>query len=243
MENDGFSGTFGGTLEDKVEFSILFAFVAYDTTATQMTNLLFAMHSHPEHTKHVRSAIMAHPELSDRNLPFTLEGLQSCNELNCFLSEALRMYPIAPFMISKVIEENGLDFDGVTIPKEYGLVLPIPWMHYGDGSWVDASEFNPSRFDVSKGQSKSDRGVIGRYGNIPFAMGLHKCLGIHLAMMELRAFTVLLLREWDLEIDEEKMGGNGLWSKLKMMKEGVFNGKNVVMGIPHYNVHLKLHNK
>ncbi len=67
-------------------------------------------------------------------------------------------------------------------------------------------------------------GVVVVWTQIPFATGLHKCLGIHLALMELRLYTALLLRDYEFKVDESKFSA-----------EGIFNSKSMV-GIPHYNV-------
>ena len=68
---------------------------------------------------------------------------------------------------------------------------------------------------------------------IPFATGLHKCLGIHLAKLELKIYTTLLLRDWEFEIDEDK---------LKDEKESIYE-MNLANGFAHYNVYLKMHRK
>merc|ERR1712056_176856 len=124
---------------------------------------------------------------------------------------------------------EGLDFGGVTIPNGVGLMIPVQWLHHGPGSWTEPKEFKPSRFDKSKGQKKEERGDIGRYNSIPFATGLHKCLGIHLALMEMRAYAALLLRDWEFELDESKLS-----------EEGTMDHFDVSNGPPHFNVHLKL---
>ena len=241
LENDGIfdnGGEYG--LEDKVDTTLALVFAAYDTTSMSMANLIYAMVTHREETEKVRTAILQHPQLSDPKTPFSIEVLQSCNELECFILETQRMYGIAPLLLRKVNDKNGLDFGGVTIPNGTGLLIPIKFLHHGEGSWADAMEFKPSRFDKSHGQSKTDRGIIGRYGNIPFATGLHKCLGIHLAMLELRVYSALLLRDWEFEIDPKKLGDGNFINRIMMMREGVINKKNLMMGIPHYNVYLKL---
>merc|ERR1712014_416906 len=70
---------------------------------------------------------------------------------------------------------------------------------------------------------------IGSYNHIPFATGMHKCLGMHLAKLELRTYTTLLVRDWEFELDESKLD-----------EEGTVNRMNVTDSFPHYNVYLKL---
>lgn len=147
------------------------------------------------------------------------------------MHETQRDYGIVSFFQRMVDNQEGLDFGGVTIPNGVGLMIPVQWLHHGPGSWTEPKEFKPSRFDKSKGQTKEERGDIGRYNAIPFATGLHKCLGIHLALMEIRTYTALLLRDWDFEVDETRLHD-----------EGVVNGKSLI-GLPHYNVYLKMKRK
>jgi len=216
------------TLYDRIDELLSFVWVAYDTTSTSLTNVVYAAHTHPEETRKVREAIMAHPKLSDPSTAFSIDLLKECTELECFVHEAQRMYGIVNGATRVVNDVEGLDFGGVTIPNGTGLLIPTQWLHQGPGSWTEPDEFKPSRFDKSKGQTKEERGDIGRYNSIPFHTGLHKCLGIHLALMELRLYTALLLRDWEFEVDESKMH-----------EEGTINGRSLA-GIPHYNVYLKL---
>jgi len=177
----------------------------------------------------VRQSILNHPELSKKDCAFSLDLLKSCNELECFIQEVMRTEPILPVLISReVTEENGVELGGYHIPKGTPLNLPIRWLHQGEGSWSDSLEFKPSRFDKSDGATKADRGGMGRYNNIPFATGLHSCLGKHLALLEIRMYTTLLLRDWDFEID-----------RTKLEEEGLVAMKDASQGIPFYNVYLK----
>ncbi len=111
-------------------------------------------------------------------------------------------------------------------------------MWSGDGSWSnDTLSFDPSRFDKSNGRSKEDRGAIGRYNNVPFAFGLHKCLGMHLSLLEMKMYATLLLRDWDFQLDETKFEDCDDEEKGKVINKMNMNP------LPHYNVHLKLNRR
>ena len=232
LENDAM--IVGGkefSMEDKLNILIILTFAAYDTSATSLNNLVYTMYKNPKETEILRNAIMNHPELSNPNTTFTMEMLNGCNELDCFIQESQRQFGIVPLSIRQVNDEKGLEFGNYLLPKETNILIPVKWLHHGEGSWTDSMEFKPSRFDKSNGQSKKDRGDIGRYNNVPFMTGLHKCLGMHLALLEMKIYTVLLLRDWEFELDE---------SKLMEDTEGISNGMNLEQGIAHWNVYLKL---
>ena len=232
LENDAVfdnGGEYG--LYDKVDLITVLTFAAYDTSATSLTNLVYAIHKHPEQADIVRKAIMNHPELSNRATVFSMEMLKSCNELECFIDESQRIYGIVPFLSRKVNDVNGLDFGGYLLPHDTTFLIPTKWLHQGDGSWTESMEFKPSRFDKSNGESKADRGDIGKYNNIPFHTGLHKCLGMHLALLEMKIYTTLLLRDWEFELDE---------NKLKDEEGVIVNEMNYTGFFPHFNVYVKM---
>merc|ERR1712154_259856 len=230
LENDAIFDNGGkGDTEYKVDFLLILVGAAFETSATTLTNLLFTLDRYPEETEKVRKAILNHPELSKQDCSFTADLLKSCTELECFIQEGMRTDPLIPVMASReVADENGVEVGGYLIPKGTMFTVPIKWLHQGEGSWTESMEFNPSRFDKSDGSTKAERGDVGRYNNIPFATGLHSCLGKHLALLEIRMYTTLLLRDCDFEIDHSKLE-----------EEGLLNGKEVSKGIPFYNVFLQ----
>merc|ERR1719361_3136705 len=135
-----------------------------------------------------------------------------------------------PTMAPRVVhDEEGVEIAGYHLPKGTDLIIPPQFLQNGEGSWTDPLEFRPSRFDKSNGEKKADRGSIGAYNHMPFATGLHKCLGMHLALMEMRMYSILLLRDWEFEIDESKL-----------TEEGTVNHLNLTQSFPHFNVYLKL---
>jgi len=230
LENDAIFDNGGkGDTAYKVDFLFVLVVAAFETSASTLTNLLFTFDRYPEETEKVRKAILNHPELSKQDCSFSNELLKSCTELECFIQECMRTDPIIPQMAPReVADENGVELGGYLIPKGISFTIPIRWLHQGEGSWTESMEFNPSRFDKSNGATKADRGDLGRYNNIPFATGLHSCLGKHLALLEIRMYTALLLRDWHFEIDRSKLE-----------EEGLVAMKDVSSFFTFYNVHLK----
>merc|ERR1719499_3049937 len=230
LENDAIFTLPGYGLRERVDLMMFFVQAAFGTTATTMTNMIYTMWQNPEETEKLRKAIMDHPELSNPDTVFTFDMLKSCNELECLIHESMRMHSFLGTMAPRVVhDEDGVEIGGYHLPKGMGIIIPLKFLMSGEGSWTDPLEFRPSRFDKSNGESKADRGSIGHYNHIPFATGLHKCLGIHLAMMEMRMYTTMLLRDWEFELDESRLNDAGTVKHL-----------NLTQSFPHYNVYLKL---
>jgi len=230
LENDAIFTKPDYTIADRVDFMGIIMGAAFETTATSMTNMIYSMWKNPEETEKLRKVIMAHPELSNPDTVFTFDMLKNCNELECFINESMRMHSILPVMAPRYVhDEEGVVIGGYHLPKGTAVIVPVQYLMSGEGSWTDPLEFRPSRFDKSNGESRADRGSIGSYNHIPFATGLHKCLGMHLAMMEMRMYTAMLLRDCEFELDESKLE-----------EEGMVNGLNLTQSIPHYNVYLRL---
>merc|ERR1719510_91126 len=230
LENDAMFTLPDYTITDRVDFMLFFVGAAFETTALSMNNMIYTMWKNPEEAEKVRKAIMAHPELSNSETVFTFEMLKNCNELECFINESMRVHNIVPIMAPRYVQdEEGVVIGGYHLPKDTAVLVPIQYLMSGEGSWTDPLEFRPSRFDKSNGENRADRGSIGSYNHLPFGTGLHKCLGMHLALLELRTYATLLLRDWEFELDESKLE-----------EEGTMNHFDVSNGPPHFNVHLKL---
>merc|ERR1711997_1159963 len=119
LENDAIFDNEGkGDTMYKVDFLFILVVAAFETSATTLTNLLFLMDKYPEETERVRQSILNHPELSKKDCTFSLDLLKSCNELECFIQEAMRFDPIiAAISRRKVMDEDGVDLGGYHIPK------------------------------------------------------------------------------------------------------------------------------
>ena len=229
VENDAIFTMPDYTNYDRVDSLLFIAFAAYDTSATAMTNLIYSMWQNPKETEKLRAAILAHPQLSDPAVTFNFDLLKSCNEMECFINESMRFHAFIASPAPRIVYDENVEIGGYHIPKGTALIIPLQFLQKGEGSWADPLEFRPSRFDKSTGGKKADRGSIGTFNYIPFATGVHKCLGMYLAQMELRIFTTLFLRDWEFEIDESKF-----------TEEGTVNHMNVTHSFPHYNVYVKL---
>ena len=87
------------------------------------------------------------------------------------LNEALRMYPVLPWLDR--IAENDYNFPGtnLTIKKGTPVILPMKSMHMDPKYFPNPEKFDPERF------SEENKKTIQPYTYFPFGEGPRNCIG------------------------------------------------------------------
>nr|QEV83806.1 cytochrome P450 [Brachionus rotundiformis] len=118
------------------------------------------------------------------------EALENMKYLDMFVKEVLRMYPIANSMVSRKCVVNNLIISNGTykIPKNMNIVVDVLSIHNDPVWWgpVDPRIFYPERFLTERHPAAW----------LPFGIGSRKCLGIKLAMSQIKLFVVRLLQNY-----------------------------------------------
>ena len=105
----------------------------------------------------------------------------------------MRLYPAAHGMARRARRRETLG--GFGVPAGSWLEVS-PWaIHHSPHVWSDPETFDPRRFDLPADQPPGGH----RYGWIPFGAGPHVCIGMHLAMLEMRIVLRAVLRAFVLD--------------------------------------------
>ena len=89
-------------------------------------------------------------------------------------------YALRPFAV------GGHEIPGDThVSVSPGMVARDPAL------WSDPLAFDPDRFLPGRAEDRRHR-----FAWAPFGGGVHKCLGLHFAMMQAKAFSFRFLRHW-----------------------------------------------
>lgn len=181
-----------------------FIFAGHDTTSATICFMVKLLQDHPscleklraEHdfvlgpdTEQVTGILTASPHVLNA-LPYTLGVIK----------ETLRLHPLAATVR-----------DGDSVPG-YALTVPGSPMRYptaGFGPWLSAlriqrhpdywprpDEFLPERWLAVEGEPLY---VAVKEAWMPFSLGPRNCVGIELAMIELKLVAVLIARDFDIE--------------------------------------------
>ncbi|EKG15797.1 hypothetical protein MPH_07000 [Macrophomina phaseolina MS6] len=155
-----------------------------DTTAIGMTYLTYAVLANPALREELENEVSGLPEgFGDRE----------CEELpllNAVVNETLRLYGAAPGSLPRTVPKGGANLVGHYLP-EGTVVITQAWsLHRDERLWPEAERFNPHRWlSLPPNTSPSSRNFS------PFGAGTRICLGLHLALMELRLATAVFFRE------------------------------------------------
>ncbi|HLT35584.1 MAG TPA: cytochrome P450 [Enhygromyxa sp.] len=154
----------------------------YETTATAMSWALYELARNPELLARVQAEADAlgggEPDLG--KLGFTVQ---------CF-KEAMRMYPSGIWLPRHTAEDSELA--GYPI-KAGTAVLCSPYLvHHDPHAWDEPERFDPERFAEGSNQPRN------RFAFMPFGLGPHMCVGLHLAMLEGPLAIARLLQRWSV---------------------------------------------
>jgi cytochrome P450 len=155
----------------------------YETTATGMAWSLYQLARHPQMFARVRAEAdaLALGELADASqLHYTIQVFK----------EALRMYPSAIWVPRHAAEDSVLA--GYPIKAGTAVMCSPYLVHHDPHAWDDPERFDPERFAEGSNQPRN------RFAYMPFGLGPHMCVGLHLAMLEGPLTIARLLQRWDV---------------------------------------------
>ncbi|WP_157764658.1 cytochrome P450 [Rhodobacter sp. CZR27] len=166
-----------GTLTDHFNFLL---FAAFDTSTTSVTAMAEQLALHPEWQEAMAEEVAA----LKGDLGF--EALETMQATERVFREALRLVAPVPFVARGVL--RAVEIHGVTIPPG-AIVSACPGLVMMDPAiWTSPERFDPDRFAEPRTEDRRHP-----FAWAPFGGGAHKCLGMHFAMMEVKAFFAAFL--------------------------------------------------
>ncbi|KAI0206650.1 vera protein [Astrocystis sublimbata] len=178
-----------------------FVFAGHDTTAATICFMLKRVHDNPECLAKLRaehdavlgpdsevvSTLSRSPHLL-YSLPYTLGVIK----------ETLRLHPLAA-TLREAPPGYCLTAPGSSMryPVEgFGLWLSAPGVARHPNYWPHPNDFIPERWTVPKGDELYP---VNNLAWAPFSIGPRNCIGLELALIELRIVAVLVARRFDIE--------------------------------------------
>jgi len=182
--------------DETVKVEILQLLVAgNETSTTAATWAFYLLAKHPEYIAKMRNEIEAVFAGDEVNY----SKLHDLKYTIAVLNETMRMRP--PFwMIDREALQDD-EYNGIKIPAGTTVVPYIFGVHHNDRVWEDPEKFNPNRF--TDGNDKK----VHPFAFIPFGGGPRVCIGQNMAIMQILLVMSRIIRNYDLELSEDKMVG------------------------------------
>ena len=176
------------TDEEIVEHVIFLLMAAHDTTTSAITSLLMLLATHPEWQEKTRAE--SQRLASDRLAFDDLAALPAIYD--CF-REALRLYP--PVRSIPRRTTRPVEIEGHAIPAGTPMWINLEYNHRDPAIWTRPEAFEPERFAAPREEHKRHK-----FAWMPFGGGVHTCLGLQFARLEMASFMHRLLRRYRFSV-------------------------------------------
>ncbi|KAK7104890.1 cytochrome P450 3A8-like [Littorina saxatilis] len=155
----------------------------YETTATTLQYLTYNLTRCPEVQEKIYQEIR--DNIGDEDP--TYENVSTLKYLEAAIRESLRLFPPVPAIDRKALET--VTINGITIPAGCGVIIPIHSLMHDPDIFPEPEKFLPERF-LEENRSKLDPLAA----ELPFGYGPRQCIGMRLAMIEVKFAAVRIYR-------------------------------------------------
>ncbi|KAK2581866.1 hypothetical protein KPH14_002329 [Odynerus spinipes] len=175
--------------DDLVRIVTDFIIAAGDTTAFSTQWMLMLLGSNPKLQEKLFESVK---DLSSEKV------LRDCL-IKGIIKEALRLYPIAPF-ITRYLPEDSV-IGGYFVPKGDLLLLSVHSSSRDPRNFPRPDEFDPERWIRTTNGNYRD--VIHPHASLPFALGVRSCVGRKLAETQIALALAELVRTFKVKCTNE----------------------------------------
>ncbi|XP_071147587.1 cytochrome P450 3A41-like isoform X1 [Mytilus edulis] len=166
------------------ENAVTFFVAGYDTTANTLAFACYCLATNHD----VQDKCLEEIDNIFHGERPQFEDLSKLEYLDRFFNEVLRLYASA-VRIQRGGKQN-ITVKGVYIPKDVDISVPLYALHRNPTYWPDPEKFDPDRFTEENKAKRPD------FAFIPFGVGPRICIGMRLAVMEVKMALVFLLQNF-----------------------------------------------
>ena len=213
------------TDEEILANSVMFLLAGYETTASALSWLAVCLATNSEVQERLIREI---DEDLGGKIP-SYDSVFKLQYLDMVLSETLRLYPPAPRVDRQVVQDSVICEKH--IPGGISVTFPVCAMHRMPEIWPEPDKFDPERFSPENKETRH------KFAYMPFGIGPRNCVGMRLALFEVKLAIVTLLQRYRIEPSEKlqvppKIGtsfivkpANGVCVKLTRRSRSLEKGK------------------
>jgi cytochrome P450 len=161
-----------------------------DTTANTLCWAIHLLFKHP----HEWRALVAEVDamLGETEVPRRFDDARGFERIEACVTEAMRLYPVAPVIFHQA--NHDLVLDGLEVPAGTGAVCLMRRAGVDPQLTGDAAAFRPARWD----DGADEAGRIVQKAAMPWGAGGRLCPGRYLALLEMKMVLATLARNFEL---------------------------------------------
>lgn len=201
LYKDQLDGSFSKNLMDE---AITLLFAGQDTSAATLSWTLHLLTVYPEVQAKLAREVCREMEGCTH---VTKKLIARMPYLDAVIKEAMRLYPVAPFVVRKVTNniQIAAPESNTKNEKKPPLSLPIGslaciWiysLHRNPEFWHRPDDFRPERWLRDSDDGGRDKGITTPGAYMPFAAGPRNCVGQPLANVILRTLLARLIHRYE----------------------------------------------
>jgi cytochrome P450 len=180
--------------EDIVNHMIFLLMAAHDTSTITMSSMAYHLARYPEWQEKARAESIAAGTSSEGHVDY--DGVVGLDLLDRVMKESLRLCSPVPSMPRVAVRETSLN--GYRIPQGAFVAVSPFYNHHDPAYWPDPTVFDPDRFSAERREDHGHRMAFE-----PFGGGVHKCIGMHFAGIQVRAIFHELLRNYRWSVPDD----------------------------------------
>jgi cytochrome P450 len=166
---------------------------AHDTTTSTLTSMMNRFVQNRDWQQRARSESQA---LGTPVLAY--DQLDLMRSIDLVMKETLRVDGPVPVLPRATVADT--EVLGHQLPKGSFVIALPQFIHHMPEYWNEPERFDPLRFSAER---REDR--VHKHAWSPFGAGVHKCVGLHFASMQIKAIMhqVLTRFDWSMRDDYE----------------------------------------
>jgi cytochrome P450 len=178
-----------GLTAEEIEDEVITIFLAgHETTGSGLAWTLYAIAQHVEVRRRLEEEVDG---VLDGGAP-SLEALARMPYLRQVIDEALRVYPPIWGYTRDAIEDD--EIGGYHIPAGSTVFLSPYATHRHPDFWENPCAFDPERFTPERSAGRH------RLAYFPFGGGPRKCIGSHLALLQMQIAVAMIVQRFHLHL-------------------------------------------
>ncbi|XP_037052058.1 cytochrome P450 3A2-like [Bradysia coprophila] len=185
----------GQLLTDKqiADQGIAFFLAGFDTSSVTLTTIAYLLAKHQPVQDQLKTEI---DQFFKENKSVSYDTINELNYLDAVINETLRYSPTLPRLMREADKDYTIEYNGkeIFIPKDTHIQMSVHCIHHDEENFEDATHFRPERF-LKNSILKHNTNAF-----LPFGNGPRNCVGVRLAMLEIKVCVLHLIRRFQFEM-------------------------------------------